>query len=87
MGDLVAVEKNDEEDQCWVRGLICEIKGNTYQCALIDYGVMQTCHEVRKLSESFTNIPDFSCICKVNDSEILKKITAVIITLLNHFCV
>lgn len=82
LGDLVAVEKNDEEDEKWVRGLVAEIKNNEYLCALIDYGVTQLCREVKQLPKKYIDIPNFTCLCKT-DSESLKQIEAVLTT---FFC-
>lgn len=69
----MAVVKQEEGEDKWVRGLICEIKNQEYICALIDYGVTQSCNKIRKLPEKYINIPDFSCLCKT-DSNNLKKI-------------
>lgn len=74
----MAIEKTDEEGNKWVRGLISEIKNGEYKCALVDYGITQLCHQVRKLLQKYTGIPDFSCVCKT-DPETLKKIEAVIL--------
>lgn len=76
MGDLVAVEKKDEEGDKWVRGLIAEVKNGEYSCALIDYGITQVSREVRKLPNKYINIPDFTCVCKT-DPQSLKTIEAV----------
>lgn len=74
LSDIVAVFKADEEK--WVRGLIYEIKNNEYKCALIDYGVTQTCYEVRKLPEKYVTVPEFACLCKT-DANNLKQIEEV----------
>lgn len=71
---MVAVEKKD--DNQWVRGIVCEIKNNAYDCALIDYGVKQLSDEVRKLPAKYVDIPNFSCICR-GDASAVKKIAEV----------
>lgn len=81
IGHVVAVEKKDDDGVKWVRGVVCAINNNTYECALIDYGVKQLCQEVRRLPEKYIKIPNFSCICEA-DADTIQKVVEVFLIFL-----
>lgn len=74
IGDLVAVEKKD--DETWVRGVVVDIKEGKYKCALIDYAEFVEESGVRELPKRFQDVPYFTCCCK-SDAESIKSIKAV----------
>lgn len=82
----MAVEKKDEPEK-WVRGLLCDIQDDEYQCALVDYGEMQSSQSVRKLPDKYQDIPILSCICRTDVDALKKLIMVFLITFLINFIV
>lgn len=76
IGDTVAVFREDSDETNWVRGLVLSIKGNKYDLALIDYGIIVTSEKIYPLEKEFEDIVEFSCLCKV-DSQYMQEIVEV----------